>query len=553
MPDKLTIAKRKKIAKEVFRGLRDAGEQNVSYTGSTFVEIKKGPATLIGNINEDGNLVVAGLLPASTQKSGFDYLNDASAYDSTNNDREKIIQLSRKAVAVEGVVASAIEALVEVPTLGGWYVDEENEELRKLCEYWLENIDAIGYDESSDYETVQSIGGVESLVLNVLYGLYENGDEVVGEIWDYVTVPELGKKFNLPMNFISYDVVNLKIDETLASIGKEIIYLKVNEKIKDIIVSGPKDDNEKEILDSLPDDLISQVRKNDSDYYKLDQRFITHFSRKNNKRSPWGMPYIYRAFSALAYKYRLRALDNATIDGLIQRIWIIKIGNDDPQSPLHIPDETRVALALSALKNLKTNNILLWGGSDISTEELGSSDASVLSFESRYKNADDDIQKALGVPRFLIDGDGLSGGTSDWILLAKTISQMERYQIMIERWINRKLRQIAIENNFKKSFPKFHWTFLRLQNPEKTKNLVTELYKNNLIGIRRTLHMLGLPAEEIVNEMIAENKEGLRDKLPINILPYNGTPGRPPGVGDGDGTDGRKNKTSNPDSNRDGK
>jgi len=551
---KLDIEKRKKIAKSIFRGLRQSGEKDVHYNGGTTIEIRNGLTKLIGNIDDTGNLVVAGLLPQSTQKSGIDYLNDVNAYESTSLEREQIIKLSRKALANEGVVASAVEALVEVPTLGGWYIDEDNEELKTLCEYWLENVDAIDYDNSNDVQTVRTIGGIESLVLNILYGLYENGDEVVGEIWDNVSIPVLGNvKRNLPVRFISYDVINLKIDEELASIGKEIISIKISDKIKDIIKSGGSTDEERALLDNLPQDLIDAVNSNDDDFYKLDSRFITHFSRRNNKRSAWGIPYVYRAFSALAYKYRLRALDNSTIDGLIQRIWIIKIGSTDPTSPLHIPDKTRVALALGALRQLKTNNVLLWGGADISTEELNSSDASVLSFSDRYKNADEDIQKALGVPRFLIDGEGLKGGNSDWVLLAKTISQMERYQIMIERWINYKLREIAVENGYKDSFPKFHWTFLRLQNQEKTKNLVTKLYESNLIGIRRTLHMLGLPAEEIINEMIKEKEEGLREKLPLNILPYSNTPGRPDGVKDGDGTDKRKNKTSDPDSNRDGK
>ena len=554
MDEKIDIEERIVIAKGIVSELKNANE-DVEYNGGVGGTIRYAGANLNWRISEHGDLVVAGLLNSDATKSGADYLYDAKAYTQDLIDREKIIKLSRKAIAEEGIVASAIEALIEVPTLGGWYIDEDNEELRTLCEYWLENIDAIGYNDKK-YQTIKTIGGIESLVLNILFGLYENGDEVIGEVWENVKVPKLNDaKRNLPIRFISYDVVNLNIDKRLASIGKEVISLKIDSDISRIVKDGPDNDDEQIILDNLPQYFIDAVRKEDVEYYKLDPTFITHFSRRNNRRSAWGMPYVYRAFSALAYKYRLRALDNATIDGLIQRVWIIKIGSTDVQSPYHIVTQDRIALALAALKQIKVNNVLIWGGADIATEEFNSSDSSVLSFSDRYKSADDDIQKALGVPRFLIDGSGLSGGNSDWLLLAKTISQMERYQIMIERWINMKLREIAVENGYKNSFPVFHWTFLKLRNQDKTKNLVTELYKSNLIGVRRALHMLGLPAEEIVNEMIKEKDEGLREKLPINILPYDfkNQPGRPAGTPDGGGTDKRKNKTSNPDSNRNGK
>jgi len=561
----LDIKERQELARAIFEEAKDSGIENIQL-GETKIggKIQVTPDHSISwEVGRDRNIHLAGVIP-SNQQSGVEYLQEAIEYESYDTvERDTIIELSRKAVKYEGIVASAVEALVEIPTLGGWYIDEPNEELKKLLIYWLNNINDISdinsLDESIDEGvSVGRQGGIENLALQILYGIYENGDEVLTEVWDHIPIPVLkNAKRNLPVRFISHDVAELEIDENLALMGKEVIYASYDTDVISVVTDGPSDDPKEQMLFNSVPDSIKESIKNGEDSYVLPSGLTSHFSRRNNSRSAWGVPYVVKAFPELAYKHRLRALDNATIDGLIQRLWIIKIGSDNPDSPLHVPDNTRVTMAVNSMRQLVTNNIMVWGGYDIDKLELNTSDANILSFSDRYKSADDDIQKALGIPRFLLDGtSGQANSTNgdDWVILAKTLSQMERHQIQIKRWIEKKMRSIATENGYKDSFPKFHWMFLKLQNQEKTKNIVTKLYEMNLLGVRRALHMIGLPADEIVDEMIAEEEEGLRDKLPQNILPYtDNDPGRPEETKDGDGDEGRKTKPSNPDSNRDGK
>lgn len=554
----LTADQRKEIAEALTEEMKEAGIDKIEYDGSfggAIGGVKGATGDVQWRVGADGNIHVAGLVP-SNQKSAEDYLEDSDDYNETNQDRVNTIELSRKAVKYEGVVATAIEAFVEIPTLSGWYIDEKNKELKKILQWWLENIDAINESEDildEDVGAVSSVGGIEQLASNILWGLYENGDEVITERWENVPVPVIkGAKRNLPVRFISHDVTELTIDETLAKMNIELIKAEIDPDLKQKLDG---DDAEvKRILEQKLPARVLEGLDGDAESYYLPPAFTTHFSRRNNRRSAWGEPYVVKAFPALAFKHRLRALDNATIDGLIQRIWIVKIGNDNPDSDLHIPNNSRVSLAVSAFQRLLTQNVLIWGGSDLNVEELGSSENNILSFSDRYKNADDDIQKALGIPRFLVDGEqGVSGDV--WATLAKTISQMERLQIQITRFINRKMRQIAIENGYKDSFPKFHWMFLKLQNQERTKNIVTKLYELNLLGKRRSLHMIGMPADEIIEEMMREKKENLNEKLPQNILPYNmpsNEPGRPEDTKD-DESDSGKTKPSDPDSNREGK
>ena len=559
------MKKDKKITKELRKQIALSIVEKAEQSGLSGVSLNKDEVSgrlyvgedsfLDWKISEHGDFYTAGTLPDTT--GSVDYLSKAKDYEDISNDREKLIKLSRMAYRNEGIVGTAFQAIVELASLSGWWVEEENDELRKLLYYWLENLSGIGSAEGvrsdSNSDTVDSNTGIERIINNMLYGILIDADYVATEQWENVFVPVIGAKRNLITRYIQHDVLYLHIDETLAKIGKEIITAELPDEIINIVKDGPTSDTEKAIYNSLSPELIQSI-KNGGTTIKLPSSLTVHLSGRNNDITPWGTPYLTRAFPAFAYKHRLRALDNATITGLIQRLWIVKIGHDDPKSTFHVPDNDRVLLAVSALKKLKTQSLMVWGGSDLSTEELKSSDSNILGLSDRYRSADDDILQALGVPRVLIDGTfGGSKGGADDTAFVKIESQIERFQIIIKRYLEKAMRQIAVENGYKDSFPKFNFMFLKLLSQSKVKNVVLNIYEKNLIGVRRALYLMGLNGHKVVEEMIKEKEEGLRDKLPVNIIPYSKAPGRPDGTQDGDGVEDRNTHPSDPDSNREGK
>jgi len=504
-------------------------------------------------VSKNGDVHMAGTLPSNT-KSGYNFLVDAKDYEADNVERRDKILLSRKAVKYEGIIASAIEALVEVPTLGGWYINCKDEDLRKLCYYWAKWFNSMGDTGAihSDETTVQTVGGIELASMHWLWQLYQDGDSIFTEQWEHIPVPELGgKRFNLPSKYIDHDVAECEISEALASMGVEVIRVEMDDDVKAVVEgTGDLSDDQKLLRDTIPEELLKKMKETTETKYILPSEFTTHFTRKNNERDAWGQPFTVKCFPSLAYKHRLRNLDLATIDGLIQRVWIVKIGMENEKHPLAYPTNDRVLLAVSAFQKLQTQNFLIWSGPDLTTEEFGSNVNNVLGLSDRYNNADYDILSALGVPRVLIDGGGtgVSKGIEGY---AKTIAQMERYQIMIGRWIESKLRQIAVENNFKDEFPTFHWNFLKMQDKEKAKTIVSKVYENGGMGIRSYLNMSGMFADEIIEEAQDEKNKNLKDTLPKPNIPFTGPQDRE-GVPDGDG-DSPESKPSDPDSNREGK
>ena len=506
-------------------------------------------------VGEDGFIHIAGVIPDNL-RTGYDYLQQAEEYDSVDRaTRKQVINLSRKAVKYEGAVNTSIEALVEIPALGGWFIYCENEELNILLSYWAKNFGVIG-DESAietGEDNVQRSGGIELFALNMLWTLYRDGDTVITEQWDNVRVAEAGnKRRNLPVGYIEHDVAACEIPEAFYKMGKELILCEPDPKVQELLEGGGETELDKKLIDQIPDSVKEAYKQLDKYDGKLllPPEFTTHFSRKADNRSPWGIPYVVKAFPALSYKHRLRDLDNATIEGMIQRIWIVKVGIDDANSPLHIPDNDRVMLAIGMFKQLQTQNFAVWGGPDLETEEFGSSENNVLSLTDRYKSADDDIRVALGVPKILTSGEG-SGSSKDFSVYIKVLSQMERYHIMLKNWIDHKLRQIAIENGYKDQFPQFFWMMLKTQDREKAKNLFTKLWEDNLIGRRMSLNYLGLPSRMIIRDQQREKEEGLKDTIDPNPIPFTGPKDRQD-VPDGDG-DSPESKPSDEDSNREGK
>jgi len=266
---------------------------------------------------KDGMLHMAGTIP-SNQKSAVEYLKDAKEYDDVSNKSEDVIDLSRKAAKYEGIVATVIEALTEIPTLGGWYIHCKDDELKKILLYWLENMNAINSaeeisNEIDPVETIDRLGGIEDFALKALSGLYIDGDYVVTEYWENVPIPTIdGATRNLPVEFISHDVSELEINNILASINKEIIYAKFDDELVSLVKSGGETEDDKAILENISPTIIDSINSGD-EKFQLPSKLTTHFSRKNNDRTAWGQPFTVKAFPEIAYKKRLSILDIATI------------------------------------------------------------------------------------------------------------------------------------------------------------------------------------------------------------------------------------------------
>ena len=101
-------------------------------------------------------------------------------------------------------------------------------------------------------------------------------------------------------------------------------------------------------------------------------------------------------------------------------------------------------------------------------EEFTSSDSSILGFDDRYKEADDDIYRALGVPRLFIEGESSGGAAKDAKIFTAMLSMLKNVMIFYEREISYILREIMVENGFKDEFPEFKFMQNRISSIKKS-------------------------------------------------------------------------------------
>jgi len=491
---------------------------------------------VLWQVTSHGDIQIASVIPKK-MTDAENYLDKLIDYNELGKKREDQIKLCRRIARYEGIVATAIEVLTALIPMNGWNVTNVKGKAKTLCEEWLKRVNGFSVEGTNSFQ-VEDIGGIEEWVSDVYRTILRDGDYVGMLKWDNVEIEKLGQKYALPKSIESFDVLKLEWPKEFQEIKKKVFYVELPSIVRKVALGEqppPKSQKEKDLINtiknSLSKELISNIRKYDGKP-PLPGKFVVHFSR-NASNNNWGTPYIVKCFPALAYKNRIRQLDNSTIAGLVQRVWIIKIGSDNPDSQYHDVEPERFALLVNSFKKLKTNNMILWPGPDIEKEELTSSDSNILSFDGRYKEADDDIQRALGIPRILIDGTG--DEKTDFDNFISTLSILEKFTKRIERFINKVLRQIMVENGMERKFPEFKFRTIELRDRKGIRLLAERLYEKGLIGRRDALIDLGKNPDEVIQNQISEGKEKLNDKIPRPPLPFQGK-GRPDGTPDGEGT-----------------
>lgn len=484
------------------------------------------------------NVLVAALVPSNIS-NGQSYIDEANAYTSTTDHLQEV-ELCWTLYENEGIVGSAIDKHIDLAITPGTVENVKNPELRSLIEYWIANVNNL-YDERDlkKLETKPTLNGktyscvgLFDVVSSAFLHWLISGDAVLYETWaKKVDVPALGGKYTLPKNINVYDIRNIEVDESLDSLGIEILRLRVDNDIKDIVKAGSSHPLYQQLVEVLGDGAISEIAAG-SDSVTLPPILTTHFKRRGHGRM-YGVPFLKRAFNSIASKRRLQALDEATISGMIQRLTIIMLGHKDKDSPYHRVPPGRVAALKRMLAKPKTMTVGIWGGPDLDYIDIGP-DGKVLSFEKRFNEADDGISLALGFPRILIDGHSSGTSERDWVILISTITMLERAREMFAQRISRWFRSIAIKNGFEDEFPVWRWSSMALRDEKSAKTLTVKLFESGLLGYEDSLNDLGYPGKQIIEKRIKEVEEGLMEKLPAPSVSFgrsnSPTGGRPDGA-----------------------
>ena len=242
------------------------------------------------------------------------------------------------------------------------------------------------------------------------------------------------------------------------------------------IITSPKTDAEKAVIESLPKNIVDAARSKKP--YPLDPNKTLVFHYKKDDWQSWAYPMIYAIMDDITVIEKLKLADMAALDGAISNIRIFKLGSLE-----HRIAPTKAAT--SKLANILGNNTgggtmdLIWGP-DI---ELIESNTNVHQFlgEAKYIPHLNSVYAGLGIPPTLTGTFGAAGTTNNFISL-KTLTQRLQYgrDVLIKFW-EHEISLVQQAMGFR--YPaKIEFDRMDLSNEDSEKALLIQLADRNLIS-----------------------------------------------------------------------
>lgn len=431
----------------------------------------------------------------------------------TSKDQE--ITLARKLVEVEELCGTVLDRLIAFTITNGNIENVKDKKALSLLNKWKESVGAL----SSSKSTTASIGkpfGLYSVFESILERLYTDGDAFITEIWeDSVSID--GDYYILPVKVNVQDTLLVEInqEEYFKNGGAEQAYLRIQNQ-------GLPSKKDKIPLFSSEIKPVGQ--------------FTTHLKLRPKTYWPWGTSYFKRAFSPIAEKKRLEALEVSTVEGMINRITILLAGKIDSQTESGIIAPHRLAVLERLIAQPKVNNLILWPGDDLDVKDI-QPDTQILTYEKKYESVNEKILSALGFPRVLIDGEGSS--TENWQKFLGLISYLDKIRLgYLVPWLNRVLKNICERNGFSGETPRFSFSRLKLYDLRELLNAVKVYYDRGLMSELTALTSGDLDFEVEFRRREVENKTGILEK-------FNGPKGLPFSKNSPDGSSKEGNTSPN--------
>ena len=311
----------------------------------------------------------------------------------------------------------------------------------------------------------------------------------------------------------------MDVPEKYVTLGQRLIFMELDKSITAILRKrGRKTEEEKAILAMLPDSILEQAKSPKwNGKVLIDNEFITQLRRKGQEYDAWGIPYLTKAFSAAASLQRLRLLDDATIEGLINYITIFRIG--DPDNPATWSQD-RLNTFANMMRDPAASNYVVWPY-DIDVITTGP-DGKILDMSEKYQQVNYDILGALGIPKILFSGEGSTEGVKQAIVAM--LERLEEFRADLQTYLETLLRNVCVQNGYTNEFPKIRWSRIRMRDDNAVKNIVLSLYDRGLIPKQATIAEFGYDYEEFKKMRQGEKADGVDEIFSIPNMPFS-TPG----------------------------
>lgn len=480
---------------------------------------------------ENDDNISYGVVVPSKVKSPVKYLENSRDYNDSPSEIHRQIELANRMYLWEGIVGSAIDLMVDISATD-FSIENIPEDSREyaLCQHWKEEVNS----KNNNMEK-----GALALAKELLLEYYISGNPFPFRVYSDVLASEItspkvrGVKLELPMEVYLINPLSVHIPRYTVLMGDKKMYLKFDDESLSLLASNFSDiEEQSDALISaggLTPAQLKQLKEEKQILLPSDQ--ITHIKRKSRGYDTWGAPFLTRAFGAMAIKKKIQALDEATIDGLINNIVIFKVGDPkefEATGRRSTWSRRRLAHFAALISSPNPSNYLVWTP-DIDVLTVGPND-NLVNFDRRYEQADRDILKALGVPTVLLSGEGASAEKTEnvWVSVGSFMEKLDNARGQIGAYFEMILFEALKKNGMNtKAKPRIKWRKMSLRNEREIREFVTTWWDRGVMPTKSAVQELGQNWDEIVRLRKEENDKKFDKIFKRRDLPFSGPMGQP--------------------------
>jgi hypothetical protein len=533
----------------------ESTRRQLQETGVAMIPSENGSGDnfLMASFRPDGSVMdIAAAVPRNPGKS-YDYLKEIEDFKATNTtdrgSRGEAIALFHKIMRNEGIAANAINKMAALVACDGSFkvlavrgkkgksATDVGREFVEALNWWKDNVNG-----DAENGVITGDRGVTSFFSQGTRLALVEGDHIARHLWpkSAVALPN-GTNYVLPMNLQSYSTQHIEIPQGLEGTNLEIMYWKPPTSFVNLLRTATEPTLKKALDRAVPSKVRAALLKDGK--YLLDPELLIHIRHRGLGIENYGMSLLEPALPDFRYKRALDALEIVTITNLINRVVVLSVGSDDPNSAYHRQEVTsaRLTLLQRIMRQAGPSATILWGGPDLKVQQVSAHD-SILSLDDRYRIAERRILMALGVPAVLMIGEGGDGKAVGYAAALAMAAQLKELQNQYKAAMVSIAKRVAKENNIKDVVVTFEFHENLLDNKEAAAEMILKLFQMGLLGTQTSLEELGFDHDAELERQRKEVDEGFKEKVfgpPLAAKTTN-----PTGMGGGDG--GRPTREENP-------
>lgn len=402
----------------------------------------------------------------------------------------------------------------------GIRLNHTNKRIQKFYRAWFEKVN--GPERSERFLSLLYRAGMVVMKRSMAKLTTSNEDKMKKRVAadhtpDIDVIPdEKVQKRVIPYSYIILNPLTLDVvgEELSAFVGKTSYIIKVNQKLKSSILT-PKSEQEKELIKSLPFDLVQSIKSGNM-IVPLDMNKIISFYYKKDDWDIWPDPMIHAILDDLILLEKMKLADLAALDGAISQVRIWKLG--DIESKLFPTDAAINKLSEILLSNPGGGAFDIIWGPDLKLEESKTSIHQFLG-STKYEPVMNSIYEGLGVPTTLTGSTSSGGATNNYISLKTLVQRLEYGRGLLKKFWNNEIELVRQAMGFQRGAT-VEFDNMILSDEAAEKALLIQLADRDIISLDTVLERFGEIPEVEELKLRREKRARKAELLPNKAGPW---------------------------------